>query len=492
MPIRLRPVLMAAVVALAAVAAAPANAAPQVSGVFDLPGVATNSQLTVGPDGDVWVALDQAVGRVSPAGSVTVLQAGDLGGTIGFPAGGITSADGFIWVSQTPGAGKEALVKIPPANPGAAAGVPGTGIAAGSTAVTTGPDGNVWVATAGKITKVPPGNPATATSYPVTGLAPKALATSGDGTLWVTDTGNGGRLLNVTTTGSVTSYAAGGTQPQFLAASPTGQVVYGLPNNSPQQIARLVPGGLPLLTDRPSGSDPFGVTYGADGAFWVAEFAGNRLARVTPDGTLTTLGGLPVVAGQGPRQLTAAGTTLWVTLDKPGDSALSKIARVVGVDPPAPVQPTPPPGPSLPAGGDVTPPVVSLTLSRARFRPAAGSTAIGAATRRTAAGTTLSVQLSERAAVRLPVARALAGRRVGGRCVKPTTRNRRAAARCARWTTVRTLTRTLPAGTTKVAFTARFAGRALPAGAYRIAATATDTAGLRGTAAPVRFTIVRR
>ena len=30
----------------------PAHAAPQVSGVFDLPGVATNSQLTVGPDGD--------------------------------------------------------------------------------------------------------------------------------------------------------------------------------------------------------------------------------------------------------------------------------------------------------------------------------------------------------------------------------------------------------------------------------------------------------
>ena len=94
--------------------------------------------------------------------------------------------------------------------------------------------------------------------------------------------------------------------------------------------------------------------------------------------------------------------------------------------------------------------------------------------------------------MRLPVARALAGRRAGGRCVKPTARNRRASARCTRWTTVRTLTRTLPAGTTKLAFTARFAGRALPAGAYRVAATATDAANLRGSAAPVRFTIVRR
>ena len=486
----IRLLLVASAVALTAAFAGPAHAAPQVSGVFDLPGVATNSQLTVGPGGDVWVALEQAVGRVSPTGSVTVLASGDLGDTIGFLTGGITTAGGFVWVSQSPGAGKEALVKIPPANPGAAAGVPGTGITAGSTAVTTGPDGNIWVATSGQVTKVPPSDPASATSYPVAGLTPKAMTASGDGTLWVTDTDNGGRVLNLTTAGAATPYTVGG-QPQFLAASPGGQVVFGNPNNDPQQIGRLLPGGLPLTLDRPSGSDPFGVAYGADGAFWVAEFAGNRLARVTPDGVLTTLGGMPVVAGQGPRQLTAApGNTLWVTLDKPGDSALSKIARVIGVDPPsAPAQPSVDPG-FLP-GGDTTAPVIALALSRTRFRAAAGSTALSAAKRRAAAGTTLSVRLSERASVSLPVARGLTGRRAGGRCVKPTTRTRRAA-RCTRWTTVRTLKRTLPGGTTKIGFTARFSGRALPAGLYRISATATDGANLRGSAAPVRFTIVRR
>lgn len=491
-PTRLRAVLpiVTAALAVLAAAAAPTQAAPQVSGVFDLPGVTTNGQLTVGPDGDVWVALEQAVGRVSPTGSVTVLQAADLGDTIGFLTGGITSAGGFIWVSQSPGAGKEALVKIPPSNPAGATGVTGTGITAGSTAVTTGPDGNVWVGTDGKLTKVPPANPAGATTYPITGAAPKAVTASGDGTLWVTDTLNGGRLLNVTTTGAATPYTVGG-QPQFLAASPAGQVLFGAPNNSPQQITRLLPGGLPIAIDRPAGSDPFGVAFGADGAFWVAEFQGNRLARVTTDGTLTTLGGLPVLPGQGPRQITAApGNRLWVTLDKPGDGAFAKIARVIGVDPPPTPTPTPTTGPA--AGADVTPPAVAITLSRTRFRAAGGSTAISAARRRTAAGATISVRLSEQAVVKLPIARGLAGRRVGGRCVKPTARNRVASARCTRWVTARTLTRSLPAGTTKVAFTARFSRRALAPGAYRISATATDAAGLTGTSAPLRFTIVRR
>lgn len=483
--------LLVALLMLASLPVTGAQAAPQVSGVFDLPGVTTNGQLTVGPGGDVWIALDQAVGRVSPAGTVTTYTTGGLGDTTGFLSGGITSAGGFIWVSQPPGA-LEALVKIPPANPAAAAGVPVTGLTAGTSALTTGPDGNLWLAVTGKILKVPPATPAAATTYPVAGLNPKAIAPSADGTLWVTDTDNGGRLLNVTTAGAITPYTVGG-QPQFLAAAPGGRVVFGNPNNAPQQITRLLPGGLQQATDRPSGSDPFGVAYGADGAFWVAEFAGNRLVRMTGDGALTTLGGLPVVAGQGPRQLTAApGNTLWVTLDKPGDGALAKIARVTGVDPAPAAGGTP--GPVVTPAADTTAPVVTLALTRTRFRAGPRSTALTAAARprRAPAGTTIAVTLSERATVRLAVQRAFIGRRSGGRCLAATRRTRRAAARCTRWVAARTLTRSLAAGRTGVAFSARFGGRALPTGAYRVAATATDGAGLRGVAPPVRFTVVRR
>ena len=55
------PVLVVAC-ALALAAHGTAAAAPKVDGVFPLAGVTTNGQLTVGPDGNVWVALEQAVG----------------------------------------------------------------------------------------------------------------------------------------------------------------------------------------------------------------------------------------------------------------------------------------------------------------------------------------------------------------------------------------------------------------------------------------------
>ena len=107
-----------------------------------------------------------------------------------------------------------------------------------------------------------------------------------------------------------------------------GQVVYGNPGTDPQTIGRILPGGLPQTTSRPIGSDPFGVAFGQDGAFWVAEFGAGDLARVTTDGVITTLGGLPK---NDPRELTTGpGNTLWVSLEQS-----KRIARVTGVEPPA-------------------------------------------------------------------------------------------------------------------------------------------------------------
>jgi streptogramin lyase len=471
----IRPLLVA--MALVAVPAGPAFAVPKVDGVFALPGVQTNGQLTVGPDGNVWVSLEQAVGKVKPDGSATELTTGGLSSQLGFPTGGITSAGGFIWVSQGPGAGLETIVKIPPGNPAGAQGVAVPGVTTGSTAMTTGPDGNVWVGLAGKLVKFPPANPAAATPYAVPGLAPKALISATDGTLWVTDTDNGGRLLNVTTQGAVTSYTVGG-QPQFAGAGPGGQVVFSNPNNSPQQIGRLVPGGLPLTIDRPNGSDPEGVTFGADGAFWIAEFAGNRLARMTPGGQLTTLGGLPVVSNQGPRQITAGpGNTLWATLDKPGDTGASQIARITGVDPPV----VPPAGTptGAPGGGsppaDTAPPVLTAArLSKASF--AAG-----------AAAATFRFTSSEPGAARLVLSRRLAGRRRGTACLKPT-RSLRRAKRCTRSVRVRTISFAATAGANAV----RIPVRSLAAGSYGATLTVVDAAG--NTTAPVTrtFTVTRR
>jgi virginiamycin B lyase len=462
-------VLLLATVVLAVLATAPALAEPKVDGIFDLAGVQTNGQLTVGPDGNVWVSLNEAVGKVTPAGSTTVLKTGDLGNALGFPSGGITSAGGFIWVSQ-PGGGFDTIVKITPGDTPTATGVAVTDITGGATAMTTGPDGNVWVGLADKLVEFSPSNPASSTTYPMPGLSPKAIAAAADGTLWVTDTING-RVLHVSSTGTVIAPYDVGDQPQFIGAAPSGQVAFGNPGSDPQAISLLSPDGSPLALPRPIPADPFGVAFGADGAFWVAEFAGNRLDRVTTDGQITSLGDFPVVAGQGPRQIVAGpGNTLWATLDNPGTPANSKIARITGVGPP----PAPPPPPAD------TPPVLTPPDATAPLVTAAKLS-------KTAKAVTMRFTLSEPGTATLVLSRREAGRRRGKACVRPAHRLRKAR-RCTRLVRVRTITTAASAG----ANTIQVKTRTLRKGSYSAALTVSDAAGNRSAPVTRTFKITKK
>ena len=178
-------------------------------------------------------------------------------------------------------------------------------------------------------------------------------------------------------------------------------MLFSNPGATPAARRPPVAGGLPQTTDRPL-ADPFGITFGQDGAYWVAEFAAGRLARVTTDGEVTTLGGLPT---NSPREITTGpGNTLWVSLE-----LSNKVARITGVDPPRrrsfrrPTGPAAPPLTPPAAATDRPPPSsarlrvlrrasgpcerqqsrdakVSMTLSEAATRPLHG----GAPARRTA------------------------------------------------------------------------------------------------------------
>ena len=46
-------------------------------------------------------------------------------------------------------------------------------------------------------------------------------------------------------------------------------------------------------------NQPIGVAVGPDGAFYVSEFAGNRVRRVGPDGIITTVAGIGAATGHG-------------------------------------------------------------------------------------------------------------------------------------------------------------------------------------------------
>jgi hypothetical protein len=159
---------------------------------------------------------------------------------------------------------------------------------------------------------------------------------AGGGRLWIADFGSA-RIISATTAGVATPIDVGG-GPQEVAGGPGGQVAYGNPGVFPQNVGRLVPGGMPLLTDTPQ-ADPFGIDFAADGAYWIAQFAAGNLGRLTPAGAYTTLAGLP--AGSGPRYLTAGPcNTVWVGLE-----TSQQVARISGVEPPPGPPPPPPPNP---------------------------------------------------------------------------------------------------------------------------------------------------
>jgi len=322
---------------LALLAPGVAQAAPSVTGEFPLPlytnppdppvqtTVGSNEEITAGPDGNLWVATQQnTVVRMKPDGSA---EAFVMNGMTAPATGLVAGPDGNLWGAQA-----TSVIKIPPDNPGAASQTSITGLAGGQ-GITVGPDGNIWVAGTDFVAKVPPGNPAGYTPYPLTAgtlPAPKGMTTASDGLMWVAS--GGGTVVSATSADPPVvnavpvGIATGGTQD--VGAGLNGQIAYANPVDTPQNVGLLSPGGQPQKIELEN-TDPFGVAFGQDQAYWIPRFQGNDVLRLTADGQTSFLTGFTALAG--PRKITTGpDNTLWVTLD-----LAEKVGRISGVEPPA-------------------------------------------------------------------------------------------------------------------------------------------------------------
>lgn len=307
---------------------APASAAPDVNGVYAVPGIGTNNLIAPGPDGNMWVTLasDGDVARITPTGDVTRFDIAQVSGPVGITTG----PDGRLWVTQP---GKVAAFAA--TDPQNATIVPIADIT-DARGITTGPDGNLWTASGDKVIRIPPADPASAVSFDsaATGITGARSITSTTTHVWV---GATDKVVSLAADGTPTAYPVRTNSAiQGIWAAPSGVIGFTDPAVAPNVAGLLSSGGVPQLTQTPQ-ADPFGITYGADGAFWIAQFAGGNLGRLTPQGNYRQLAGFPSGSAK-PRQIAAGpGGRLWVTLDAPGEPELSKVARVIGVTPaPAP------------------------------------------------------------------------------------------------------------------------------------------------------------
>ncbi|GMT98504.1 virginiamycin B lyase [Corallococcus caeni] len=221
------------------------------------------SHITVGSDNNIWFTMNTSIGRLTPAGALTVFTPVNQYGLTSFPRD-----------------------------------------------IASGPDGNLWFTMGSYVIKMTTAG--AMTWYLVSNPYPPNLQgiTAGpDGAMWFADYENNmiGRIDmngNITQFGPVFVTYDG---PANVGAGPDGNVWFTCPFSS--TIGRITPTGIITLFPLGGSLGPENLRAGPDGNLWFTEYLGNKLSRMTPDGVVTD-----VVTVNGADGLArGVGNTLWVT-----------------------------------------------------------------------------------------------------------------------------------------------------------------------------------
>jgi len=314
----------------------PASAvgAPVVDGTFPLGSeIETNDKIVAGPDGNVWLTVQSAtedVARITPTGQIEEFDIEGIETASGIAVG----PDGNFWVTDV-----EEAAKFGPGDPeGTDKSFTVAGIGAGAQIV-AGPDGLMWVGSNNQLVRFNPVDP-TGSVQPVAvdgEMSPKDIDVAGS-LIVIADGGPGNRIVTFTSDGTQKDFAIGGGS-QGVAGGPGGQIVFTAPGASPEQSGLISPPN-PAQSFELLG-DPFGATFGSDGAYWIVQFAFGQMVRVTTSGQISFLTGLPIESA---RQVASGpNNTLWVTLTKnEAKGIVPSVVRISGLEPPV-TNPPPPP-----------------------------------------------------------------------------------------------------------------------------------------------------
>jgi virginiamycin B lyase len=245
-----------------------------------------------GPDGNIWIAehVGNKIAQITPSGAVTEFPVPTAAGG---PSGITQGPDGNLWFTEQT-AGK--IGRITPSGVITEFPVPsGNSVAP----ITRGPDGNLWfgeqtanmvgrITTAGVISEFPlptengPGGPTAITSGP-------------DGAIWFTLPGLNsiGRITTDGATVNTFAIPTAASGPAGIALGSDGNLYFTESNTDKiGQVAPIVTiTGSPLPNDTtltgtiaefqlPSGTAPFGITFGPQGTLWFTALGSNSLYQM--------------------------------------------------------------------------------------------------------------------------------------------------------------------------------------------------------------------
>jgi streptogramin lyase len=283
--------------------------------------------LTVGADSNLWFTESQAskIGRITLTGTITEYAVPNSFSLLAITAG----PDGNLWFTDQGGW----IGRITP--DGTITEFPVTTTGAGAPrGIAAGPDGNLWFTdSSGRIGRMTTTGKIDEFSLPSASLSslanstqnPMSITTGPDGNLWFTEF-EGTNIGRITTKGVITEFVLGTFRnPNAIVAGPDGNLwfteFYGSPSLG---IGRITPKGtinefpIPTLN-----SNPNGIVAAPDGNLWFAESSGNKIAYITPSGTIVECPALVAAITAYPSGIVVGPDgNLWFT-----ESASNKIAH---------------------------------------------------------------------------------------------------------------------------------------------------------------------
>ncbi len=168
---------------------------------FAVPSASETTGITKGPNGNLFFTETDAdgtgevVGRITPAGQVT-----EFISSFGFDAGAAitTGPDGNLWLSD-PDQG--AILRMTPAGVLTEFAVPSGGAIGG---ITSGPDGDLWFTESSFIGRITTKGVVTEFPLPTKDSSPAAITAGPDGNLYFAETSPAAGIGRITTSGVIT------------------------------------------------------------------------------------------------------------------------------------------------------------------------------------------------------------------------------------------------------------------------------------------------
>jgi streptogramin lyase len=244
------------------------------------------TDITAGPDGNLWFTEDYAfgaqtnIGRITPNGVTTYFAVPS-----GSSEGGIAAGpDGNLWFTE---ARTNNIGRITPSGAVTEFRVP-TG-SSGPSWISKGSDGNLWFTEdrGNNIGRITLNGVIAEFPVPTSGSLPRVITLGPDGNLWFGEP-FGNQIGRITPAGAITEFLVptGSAYPYGITAGPDGNLWF--TENSANKIGRITPSG--VITEFPvptAGANPLFITGGPDGNVWFTESTGSHIGSITPAGTIT-------------------------------------------------------------------------------------------------------------------------------------------------------------------------------------------------------------